>query len=284
MSLAVGGVGFALDDPAPASTCPPDATHRPFLGGPVSAEVRLRVHHGGMPALGWRDLRYPGSYLWAARETEGGFLLGIREGSPRRPPGRLLAVDRDWSAGDLHVRHGSAGPPPHPLAFPLDVVLVTAALAHRRGVVVHGASAIVEGRGVVLAGASGAGKTTVARLLAAAGLEVVGDERVVLRVAGDAVLLHGTPWAGELGVVSPRSAPVSAVFFLEHAPITAAEPMAAAAAAQALLPRCRLPFWDHAGMAGVLDTVADITRLVPCHRLRVRPDASVVDLLAPGRP
>ena len=279
-SLAIGGVRFVLEDPGTVPTRAPEPIYREFLAADASFEVPLRIRHDPLPPLGWRRLRYRPNYLWAVRETAAGFLLGVREGSPRQPPGRLLSLDRRWTRGDLLVRQGEDGSAPHPLGFPLDVVLVSGVLAHHGGVVVHAAAAVVDGRGLVFAGRSGAGKTTIARVLRAAGVEVVGDERVVLRAAGDAILLHGTPWPGDLGVVSPRSAPVAGLFFLEHGPTTRTATLTPAAAGRALLPRCRLPFWDRAAMSGVLDTVAEIVRRVPCQRLRFRPDGSVVEVLA----
>ncbi|HEV8306525.1 MAG TPA: hypothetical protein VGW35_02560 [Methylomirabilota bacterium] len=282
-TLAIGGLPIRLASDTPVPPWTPDAIHREFLSDPDTAPgLTLSLRYGSLPPLGWSRLRYRGNYLWAIREIPDGFLLAVKGPSRRATPARVARLDRRWGAGDLFVRvdavHSGLGR--DPLEFPLEVVLLVGALAHRGGIVVHAAGAIRNGRGFVFAGRSGAGKTTIARLLREAGFDIVGDERVILRLDGDRVRLHGTPWPGDLGVVSARSAPVAALFTLDQARATRATPLSAAGVSRAILPRCRLPVWDRDGMALLLDTIAEIGARLPCYRLAFVPDASLVDLVS----
>jgi hypothetical protein len=202
---------------------------------------------------------------------------------PTRPttPSRLARFDGTWTSGEIFVRVDArySGASRNPFEFPLEILFFPSVLGHNGGAVVHAAGAICDGHAFVFAGRSGAGKSTIARLLDAHGWEVVNDERVVIRVQRDEVLLYGTPWPGDLDKHSPSVAPVAGIFLLEHAPTTLAAPLTAAAAASALIPRCRLPFWDRRAMAGLLAAMDRIVARVPCYRLGFAPDASVLAFL-----
>jgi hypothetical protein len=81
------------------------------------------------------------------------------------------------------------------------------ALTDDGALLLHGAAVARDGAAVALVGASGAGKST-----AAAALRGACDELVVLRLDGDGVQLHATPyWRGRRW-----SAPLSAVLCLER--------------------------------------------------------------------
>lgn len=246
------------------------------------------MHFGLLPSIKWSRLRYGGrrspggrSRLWAIRQTPEGFLVAVKGPSRPTSPARLARFDPTWTTGEIFVRVDArySGAGRYPLEFPLEVVFFPSVLAHHGGAVVHAAGAIRDGRGFVFAGRSGAGKTTLARLLDAHGYEIVNDERVVVRVEGERVRMYGTPWPGDLGTTSPRSAPLAGLFFLEHAPTTLTAPVTPAAAAGVLLPRCRLPFWDRRGMDGLLKALDAVVTRVRCSRLGFAPDASVIAFL-----
>ncbi len=276
----IGGVALALDarDVVEPWSC--DPAHRAFLDRDASLRLPLSLHFGRLPKLGWSDLRY-GDRLWAIRERSGHFLLAIKGPSARATPSRVAWMARDWSHGDLFIRvdalHSGAGR--DPLEFPLAVVLFPGFLAHHGGLVVHAAGVVVDGRAVLLAGRSGAGKTTAARLCERAGFTILNDERVILRLEGDRVVAHGTPWHGEMDVVSAACAPLAALAFLEHGTSTRAIAQAPPATVRRLVPRCRLPYWDPEGMARVLETASAIADRVPTYALPFVPDDTLTDVI-----
>ena len=101
------------------------------------------------------------------------------------------------------------------LPHPLDQLLFLAPLAHTNGLLLHASGAVIDGKAFVFAGHSGDGKTTLSRLLAAEGLELLSDERIALRREGESFRAYGTPWPGEGDVVSSSSYPLAGVFLLK---------------------------------------------------------------------
>jgi hypothetical protein len=100
------------------------------------------------------------------------------------------------------------------LPHPLDQLLLIPRMAWTGASVFHAAGVAIDGRAYVFAGHSGDGKTTLARLLEGEGVELLSDERIVIRSAGDAIIAHGTPWPGEGNIVSSASYPLGGLYLV----------------------------------------------------------------------
>ena len=100
---------------------------------------------------------------------------------------------------------------------PFEQIVIIPALARRDGFLVHACGAVFNGKALVFAGHSGDGKTTLSRLLADEGIELLSDERVAIVSTGAGFVVHGTPWAGEGEVVSSACFPLGGVFVLRKA-------------------------------------------------------------------
>jgi hypothetical protein len=162
-----------------------------------------------------------------------------------------------------------------------DQIFLARALARFQACYFHSAGVAVDGRGFLFVGHSEAGKSTlVKKFLQEEGAEVLCDDRIVVRRWEDGFRIHGTWSHGEVPVVSPGSAPLRAIFFIEkadHDEVTRIRD-------QRELAR-RLPFyvvraavtpawWDR-----ILDLVGAIAVEVPVFRLRFRRDAAIRTIL-----
>jgi hypothetical protein len=168
--------------------------------------------------------------------------------------------------------------PINPLEYPLDELLVTNLLARAGGAELHACGAVTpDGRGMVFLGQSGAGKSTMGRLLEGAGAAtVISDDRVIVRPMNGTLVMYGTPWHGEAGHALSRNAPLTGVFFLEQAAVNEIVPLHSASAVARLMSCSFPPFYDRDAVDGTLQLFDAITGAVPCRLLRFLPEVSAV--------
>lgn len=94
-------------------------------------------------------------------------------------------------------------------------------------VVFHGSAVAVDGRAYIFTAASGTGKTTHTRLWLKniPGSYVVNGDKPLLRLAGDRVLVCGTPWRGKERFGCGAIVPVEAICLLERSAENRIEPI-----------------------------------------------------------
>jgi hypothetical protein len=118
-----------------------------------------------------------------------------------------------------------------PIQYPLDQILLTLLLARNEGALLHGAGARWNGRCCLFRGPSGAGKSTISRRLAVRpDVEMLSDDRMIVRRGGDEFYAFGTPWPGDAGYAVNAGAPLQALCFLTKADACRLVPLPAAPA------------------------------------------------------
>jgi hypothetical protein len=171
--------------------------------------------------------------------------------------------------------------PVYPLEYPLDELLMIHRLSRGEGVEVHAVGIADEsGCGRLFLGHSGAGKSTTARLWnSRRGVRVLSDDRIILRARENRFWMYGTPWHGDAGVASPDSAPLSAIYLLEHAQSNERFDLAPGQAAAELFARCFVPHHCAEGIQFTLGFLDRVARQVPCSIFRFVPDESAVEAI-----
>jgi hypothetical protein len=196
----------------------------------------------------------------------------------------------------IHVRQGAESSEAfidhilNPVQYPLDQLLFMNHLASRGGVIVHAAGAVVNGQALVFPGVSTAGKSTLSRLFAGAGMgeSLLSDDRIILRTitgGGDSIPrvdAWGTPWAGDAQIARNACAQLAGLLFLVKADANELLPLAPGAAMRRLMPVVSCPWYDKERGNQVLATCGRIVENIPCYDLRFRPDGDVVKLLTGG--
>jgi hypothetical protein len=170
--------------------------------------------------------------------------------------------------------------PDDPVRYPLDQLLIIYHLAQRSGLLVHAAGAAFSDVGLVFPGKSRAGKSTLSRqLLADQRIELLSDDRVIIRRIDGAFQAFGTPWPGEAGIAKNRSAPLRSLLFLNQSPDNRIEPISPQDALEKLAPVASIPWYDEQLLPQILGACEELLNTVPAYGLYFRPDSSVVDLL-----
>ena len=288
--LEIGGLVFHLvsDDGRLVPSADPVA--QPFFVEPRAADVELRARWTDSVLVPTGERLFDGGTAWQLQRENDEFLFSFRSSSGDAFPYKAARFNADFTEGDIDVYRPrfAARPsePVDPLEYPLDELLMIHLLSLGRGVEIHACGLLdATGRAFVFAGQSGAGKSTIGRLLSGLpGITMLSDERLVLRTDGDTVRVYGTPWHGDALLVSPRSGALAAVYFLRHAVESRAEPIRPSLAGAELLARAFLPFHSRDAVQQTMVAVERATAAAPCRDLWFAPDASVLDFLTRGTP
>jgi hypothetical protein len=237
-----------------------------------------------------RPLFHSGS-IWSLfeepLEDRDGYRLSFERPFPGERPYKSAWFDRNFETGHLVLSRQffSDDRPVYPLEYPLDEVLMIHRLACGHGLEVHAVGLVDEmGRGHLFLGHSGAGKSTTARLwLDQPGVQVLSDDRIILRTLGEKIFMYGTPWHGDAGISSPDCAAVTNIYFLEQYRHNEILPLAPGVAAAELFARSFVPRHCAKGLDFSLGFMDRVTRQIPCNIFRFVPQQSAVEAIRRAR-
>jgi len=302
-TLSIGHINCRLRSPLPlvapeSLPVPPGITSPPnrydgFEGrvarGPAVFDIVIRLTSVDLPFTPPESaavfLDNPDAWSMAREGAGFRFWLPPAPGGP--PPLWDTWLDRSLVSATVRcgpgLRTQRDGRPAlvNPLRYPLDQLLLMYALARREGCIVHAAGAALDGRAYIFPGRSGAGKTTLARQLAAhGGFELLSDDRMVVRRVDGRLWAFGTPWAGEADIARNAGAPLGGLLFLRHARENRLTPLAPRETMERLLPVTSVPWYHAEVLPEVLDFVGAVARETPARELAFRPDPTVADAIA----
>ncbi len=162
---------------------------------------------------------------------------------------------------------------------PTDQILLARLLADRQGFYLHSDGMNMDGRGFLFAGKSGAGKSTIARMLRDKA-EILCDDRMIVRKWADGWRIHGNWSHGSMPVVSAGAAPLKAIFFLEKAdenrmiPIANRIDIISRLFGCLIKPMATVDWWNK-----MLTLIEELARTIPCYRLRFDRSGGVYEQL-----
>jgi hypothetical protein len=266
--FCVGGIGIEV---VGSQSAPHPAFGHP-LPLPQPRECAVRVEQVEHIERANGALLFDSGAVWKLFDDGGAYRIDCFSEMFGEEPYKSARISRDLAEVVVRMRV----PGLDPLEFPLDEVLVNALLVNRRGVELHACGIIDRGQGLLFIGNSGHGKTTTARLWMREPVEVVSDDRVIVRAENGGWTMYGTPWHGEAEICSPASAPLRRVYVLNKAAHNGVTPLGAAEAVANLFACAFPPFHDPHGLETVVDTLSELAESVPVARLSFANDPSAV--------
>ncbi len=275
--FTIGGITIFVEGDAEDIDFRVPLAYRPFAGsGNIKSDISLRLHNGEPPSTpDTKTFECPP--IWSLYRDNGVSALRISEHLPGY--GRTLVLPPNAGNANLYFDDPS-GPCSDPFYGPTMELLMVNFLAQGRGIIVHGCGIKQNDLGVLFVGESGAGKTTSANIWSREpDVEVLSDDRTIVRKQGDHFVMYGTPWHGEGKFGSPGSARLDHIFFIRHGRENSISKSNKAHSVTQFLKCSFPPFWDAAGMDYSMDLFSDLAAAVPCRALSFKPDRSIIEFV-----
>ncbi|MFC1658658.1 hypothetical protein ACFL1D_04635 [Candidatus Omnitrophota bacterium] len=136
--------------------------------------------------------------------------------------------------------------------------------------IVHAAGIIYKGLAYIFIGPSGSGKTTVARILQKKGLNIISDERIIIRKRGSCFMAYAMPWFND----RDQSAPLKSIFLLKKSKRVTFIPLKSSYAVSQILPNVYLNLPDQEAIERLLDTFQLLLSKCRLYEMEFLPDSS----------
>jgi hypothetical protein len=252
--------------------------YRPFIG-PGKTDISLRLHQG-IPDTLVGEKTFDCPPIWSLYRENGTSIIRIYHQFSGLE--RTLVLPCALEKADLYFA-GKSGRFMDPFYGPTMELLMVNYLAQGRGVIIHSCGIAMNGSGILFVGESGAGKSTLATMWDQEdGVDVLSDDRTVVRKKGHRFWMYGTPWHGDAKLGSPRGVRLERIFFLRHGQENSVKESKGIDPVSQLLTSSFPPYWDPQGMAFTLGLFTDLTARVPCQELAFRPEKSAIDYISEG--
>lgn len=160
-----------------------------------------------------------------------------------------------------------------------DQVFLAQILADRMGCFFHASGININGQCFLFLGHSGAGKSTIARMLFSIGNPLSLD-RIIVRRNSDKWLAYGFWDSSDVSDISPDPVPIRAIFLLEQAhtnqviPITDRKQVVRNLPFFIAKPLVTANWWEK-----ILDLVGNISREIPVYHLMFDKSGKIIDVL-----
>ena len=219
---------------------------------------------------------------WRVCEDEAGFQFDFNSPVFGKRAYKRLLVDYRFRQATLQMSEESFASFPNvaePLEYPLDELLIMHRLTQEQAVELHSCGIVSsDGTGNLFVGHSGAGKSTTTRLWTSLeDVEILSDDRIIIRREHGEIVMYGTPWHGEAAFASPASAPLSRILILEHGLGNTPVRLSPSQAVAELFARSFVPFHRHEYVNSALEFLQDVVNVVPCYRYAFEPDERAVE-------
>ena len=148
----------------------------------------------------------------------------------------------------------------------------------------HGSCVAVDGEGYLFTAASGTGKSTHTRLwreYLGSRAVMVNDDKPLITVGREVVIIHGTPYNGKHRLGANISVPLKAVCILERAPENSIRPVSKAEAYPMLIQQTYRPL-DGAALVKTLPLIDRLAESVSLYRLGCNMDIEAAKIAYEG--
>jgi hypothetical protein len=288
MDVTIAGITLRLDSERALALEEGDQHYKEFLHTPQEPADLIEISVAVAPPVYPKDSRrlFDGGGAWELHKERNRYLYHTTacasDGLPLVGAG-FTSVNTTKSPVVLNVHPASVdgGPLGYPARYPLDQLLLMYALIERGGLLVHAAGVEFGCKAYALPGVSGAGKSTISRLLAKRGHgpSLLSDDRLALRPSPELMSAWGTPWPGDAGAARNAGAPLAALLFLKQGETNEIRELSEPEAAKHLMPVSSVPWFDGLIVPQALETIESIVMQTPSYVFTFTPDERAASAL-----
>jgi hypothetical protein len=285
LAVEIGGFSFGLRGER-GMRLALDREHFPFvLSGSLveTCDIEIEVRWADELEAPKVSPLFESGGLWTSYPASVGHQFYFSTPSLGTSPYKAAWFDENFERGQILLNRCYLGDARavFPLEYPIDELIMTHRLAQREGVEVHAVGLVDrDGSGHLFLGHSGAGKSTTARLWKPeAGVQLLSDDRIILRQHDGEFWMYGTPWHGDAGIASPGRARVTSIFVLEQAPENKIVPLKPSQAVAELFARSFAPHYISAGLEFTLLFLEELAQQIPCATFQFLHNSSAVEAI-----
>ena len=287
LCLSVAGVCLHFRGAERIRLAAPTDSYGPFMraspsDGPCIDTVEMEVIEGEVPRPDLLKPLFDTGDAWELLADERRCVFRTRIRVDGDQPLWSMTIDRGFNHGRIYcskhifVRSGKSIVARNIVQYPLDqLLMIHVAVARSAALLLHAAGGRIGGNGVLFAGQSGAGKSTITRLLGGTDdARFLSDDRIMLRRFGGKLSMFGTPWPGDAGVAVNESVPLKALCFLRQADATSLRLLKPEEILQRLLPVASIPWYEPELSDKALNLCEFLIERYPAYELSFRPQAN----------
>ena len=281
----IAGITFQIESDLPMREATFSPLFKPFaVDEPGNDTISIRYHFG-LPELNQIDLGEKVGekiYLSIYQNTKGWIYIATGFDDESNPVQQVAFADPSHSRIEVFFdredvfEKGNL----HTLSFyPNDMLLLTRILADRRGCMFHSSGVILDGKGYLYVGHSGAGKSTMVKMLKGSA-EILCDDRNIVREEENGFRIHGTWNHGEIPIVSSGSAPLKAIFLLKKETENRIRPVSdnlgliSRLIACTIKPLSTADWWNK-----TFSLIESMVQAVPCHSIEFDLSGGIADVM-----
>ena len=275
LTFRIADISISIEREVPEADLSIPSTYRFFVAN-GKADIHLRLQRG-KPDIPSQKKIFDCPPIWTLYRHNN---ISIIKLFSRRPDlKRTLVLQPGLERADLYFGNGSDRFL-DPFHGPTMELLMVNYLAQERGIIIHSCAVVLDGRGLLFVGESGAGKSTLATMWDQEnGVEVLSDDRTIVRKKGQQFWMYGTPWHGEAKYGSPGAVRLERIFFLGHGPEHSIKQITGIDSVSKFLTCSFPPYWNPPGMEFSMELFSDLAAQVPCEELTFKPERSVLDFI-----
>ena len=275
IDLSIGDISISVDRDRINEVIEIPPSYNLFIktGAP---DIYLQLHLDN-PDVSNKEKVFESPPIWSMHRSNDLLIIDIFDNMPGIE--RSLTIAPDLATAELYF-HYNSGFLIDPFAGPTMELLIITYLAQGKGVILHSCGIVINEKGYLFIGESGSGKSTLANLWdERTGIDVLSDDRIIVRKSGSQFWMYGTPWHGEAKFISCRGVEIEKIFFLHHGQVNEIKRIYGAAAVQNLVTCSFPPFWDAKGMGFALNFFAELASAVACYNLEFKPDQTAIEFI-----